>query len=295
MPIIAAVISSAALIGGSLIGSNASQNNTDATNASNANLNIQNQDWQQMMSNTAMSRRVSDLKTAGLNPLLAVSQGGASTPGFSPIPMQKNDSGDILSRGIGQSGQAGVTAYQNAKSTNASVAQQNSQTEANAAQARLASVQADKLAGVDTDKSRQDIDESKTRQLLMDAQAEATSAQAALSNAQVRVADASVKEITAKIHQLGTQSNLNEAQARATEAAEILNRLTIMQQKYMIPEIIAQARMESVLKKNELQESAANAKFWQTFGASSPTLKTIMPILEMLLRKPANVTVLKGK
>lgn len=44
---------------------------------------LKNREWQEHMSNTSYQRAVEDMKKAGLNPILAFSNGGASTPGGS--------------------------------------------------------------------------------------------------------------------------------------------------------------------------------------------------------------------
>ena len=54
-----------------------------------------NRDFQLMMSSTAYQRGTADMKAAGLNPMLAYSQGGASTAGGATASMQ-----DVVSPAI---------------------------------------------------------------------------------------------------------------------------------------------------------------------------------------------------
>lgn len=53
------------------------------TNEFNAREAQKNRDWQEYMSNTAIQRQVDDMIKAGINPILAVMNNGASTPGGS--------------------------------------------------------------------------------------------------------------------------------------------------------------------------------------------------------------------
>lgn len=61
-----------------------------------------NRDWQEYMSNTAMTRQMQDLANAGLNPNAATELGGASTPGGAQAKMQAEPSDVQSALGLAQ-------------------------------------------------------------------------------------------------------------------------------------------------------------------------------------------------
>lgn len=68
---------------------------------------LANREWQEHMSNTAYQRAVEDMKKAGLNPILAFANGGASTPGGSAGTISGASMGLASSSALGVSRSGG--------------------------------------------------------------------------------------------------------------------------------------------------------------------------------------------
>lgn len=84
-------IGAAIAAGAAIYGANKSSSGQAGANQMNYLINKEQMQFQERMSNTAYQRAVNDMSKAGLNPALAYSQGGASSPAGSSAHMENPD------------------------------------------------------------------------------------------------------------------------------------------------------------------------------------------------------------
>lgn len=88
-------------LAGDLLGGSSAKKAQKKANETNIALQREQQSWEERMSNTSYQRSTQDLLAAGLNPMLAYSQGGASTPNVSAARVEPEDA---MGRAISSAG-----------------------------------------------------------------------------------------------------------------------------------------------------------------------------------------------
>lgn len=174
--------------GGSLLGGLIGQSGQAATNAQqmammqqseqfNAQQALEQRTWEQQMSDTAYQRAMKDMKTAGLNPILAANLGGASTPGGSSASISSptiGNPGAAMQAGITSASQAGQV-YMQSKVLQNQSEKDSSQTDLNKA--------TEGLTNDNASKTRQDEKTSRSAETLNNAATTVKATEAVLNAA----------------------------------------------------------------------------------------------------------------
>lgn len=166
-------------IASTILGNNSAKNEAE-----------KNREWQEEMSNTSVSRRMADLRNAGLNPLLAVdnASSGASTPTGSQAQIERFDP-------------SWVTALSSAKVANAQAKQIEEQTKGIKNENSVFEVRAEKLK-LEAEMQRQGILTEKTVQALNNANTLESKARILVHKAQAEGIKMSTEEAKRKIQLL---------------------------------------------------------------------------------------------
>lgn len=192
----------------------------DAQNNASAVAAAQNRDWEKMMSDTSMQRRVSDLQAAGLNPMLAYSLGGAAVPGGSVAQVTGADT-------ITNSAFSSQRVSNESSLVSAQVANLTSDTRNKDAQAAYINAQTENMR-VDTAVKQSMIPLNQVGAEKSAAEISAIRQQITESIARVdqlvkqgKLTDAEAAKVRAEIPNLVMQRQVILSQARATSAAGI--------------------------------------------------------------------------
>lgn len=244
-------VTGAALIGlgGSFLGGLFGHSAQKKANKTNIRLQQEQLAWQERMSNTAWQRGKQDMLAAGFNPMLAFSQGPASTPNVSAAQVQPEDA---FARGVSSAADKAMQVLQlkNMELQNRILSEKGQQEIVHTANLQgkyPAGEQPGGLLEVEIQRARDEA--NKVR-----------------SEADRARTDANIRKIEEIILRETADTNVQSAKARA----QILERE------------ITGADLKNQLMALDIPERQAIAKWFETVGAGSPAMKAVMSISQWL-------------
>lgn len=263
----------AAILGSAIIGGGFASSGQHDTNIANAEQAQANRDWQERMSNTQYQRATADMEAAGLNPMLAYSQGGAGTPSGAQATMQNPYAS------FGNMGSTVAEAYSSAANVDLANAQaEKARAEAEGERRRYPTYD------ITPQKVAQEIKESESRigQItesiqLMGQQRETSAAQAAQMKAGTDKLRAEIPNVrqTLKLLQAQTLDTLRAAGVKELDAKKIM--------QYLDANLPNMQRQLGVMELNERNvdmvgrevHNAAKDSFLGAFGEYLDNLKPL--------------------
>jgi len=231
--------------GASILGSVLQTSGADDANRRNVELGEAQMAFQERMSSTAYQRAVKDMQAAGLNPMLAYSQGGASTPAGA-MPVVKNRFEGAASSAM--EGQRLMQELANMRAQERATTAQSELYEAQAAQARadanLKTQHQPSLMGAQADQARGAVAK-------MEHEIENIFQQEKLTREQQKLVRSQASVAAEQSWKVNAETALVKAQTGNTEVDTAIKRVYEILRKYEVPKARnAAAAEESAFKKN---------------------------------------------